>query len=136
MPNPGIGDDKLAKIQGMILSGEKPAIIMAELGVSAATISRAKAKISTDLLQKMDDEQNRVIVDLVMHQLESGLEASIAISNQAHNENWRNGQNAAQLATLYGVITDKNIRLLEASAAANEVREQNDRTIEETGSFS
>lgn len=135
MPNPGISDDTLAAIQGRLLSGEKPKEIAQELGVSPATISRAKAKIQPELLARMDEERSFAITDMVLQQLESGLEASITIANQVQDEDWRRQQDAAKLATLYGVITDKNIRLLEAQAAAQDSANRTGQ-IEESGSVS
>lgn len=118
MPNPGLDLEVVAQIQGMLLAGLKPAEIAKTLNVSQSSISRAKAKISKDLLANMNFEQQEVIADLVMQQLETGLEASIAIAQQASNDEWRKQQKANELATLYGVITDKSIRLLEASENA------------------
>lgn len=118
MANPALPDDVVAKIQGMLLSGMKPADVAAELGVSYSSVSRAKAKIPSDVLERMDAERVEVISELIMTQLEVGVEASIAIAQQAQDEDWRFQQTAQHLATLYGVITDKSIRLLEASEAA------------------
>ena len=125
MPNPGLDPEVVARIQGMLLSGAKPSQIVAELDVSHSTVSRAKAKIPNELLAKMDQEQAAVVSDLVMQQLESGLEASITIAGQALDEDWRKQQRASELATFYGVITDKSIRLLEASEAAAEANRRN-----------
>lgn len=122
MPNPGIGDELTAKIQGRILAGDKPADIALDFGVSYSTVSRAKAKIPSDVLERMDNDRVDVISDLIMMQLETGLEASITIAKQAQNEEWRNEQTAAHLATFYGVVTDKSIRLLEASENAANAR--------------
>jgi len=118
MANPGLPDELVARIQGRLLAGDKPAVIAEELGVSYSSVSRAKGKIPQDVLAKMDGERVEMISDLIMTQLETGLEGSIAIARQAHNDEWRNSQSANHLATLYGVITDKSIRLLEASEAA------------------
>lgn len=118
MPNPGLPEEKTAAIQARILNGDKPATIAQDLEVSYSSVMRAKAKIPSDVLEKMDAEQIGVIEDLIMMQLETGLEASIAIAAQAQDEEWRKSQNASQLATFYGVVTDKSIRLLEASENA------------------
>lgn len=122
MPNPGLDVELVAKIQGKLLAGEKPANIAAELGVSYSSVARAKSKIPQDVLDRMGNEQIEVIGDLIMTQLETGLEASIAIAQQAQDENWRKNQTAAHLATFYGVVTDKSIRLLQASEDANRAK--------------
>lgn len=114
-----ITPEKTAEIQGKLLAGMKPLDVATEMGVSYSSVSRAKAKIPADVLEKMDEEQQSVISDLVMMQIEAGIESTITIARQVDNENWRNQQNAAQLATFYGVISDKSIRLLEASENAN-----------------
>lgn len=118
MPNPGLPDEKKAVIQGRLLAGDKPAVIAEEEGVSYSSVSRCKASIPHDVLEKMDGERVEMISDLIMTQLETGLEGSIAIARQATDDEWRYKQTAAHLATFYGVITDKSIRLLEASEAA------------------
>lgn len=137
MPNPGLEDAKKAIIQGRLLAGDKPAVIAEEEGVSYSTVSRCKAAIPYDVLEKMDGERVEMISDLIMTQLETGLEGSIAIARQAQDEDWRKSQTAAHLATLYGVITDKSIRLLEASeAAANAKLESTRAGVIDTGSDS
>lgn len=136
MPNPGLDLEVVAKIQGKLLAGMKPAEIAKELNVSQSSISRAKAKISKELLSKMNQEQAEVISDLVMQQLETGLEASITIANQAHDDEWRRKQGASELATFYGVVTDKSIRLLEASEAASLANRQRIEDHSDAASFS
>jgi hypothetical protein len=130
MPNPGLPNEKTAAIQGRILAGEKPINIALAEEVSYSSVMRAKAKIPEDVLAKMDTEQIGVIEDLIMLQLETGIEASVAIAVQAQDEDWRKSQNAAQLATFYGVITDKSIRLLEASENAARAKASVDATGE------
>ena len=122
MAPPGLATEVVAQIQGKLLNGEKPINIAEDLGVSYSSVMRAKAKIPSDVLEKMDSEQVGVISDLIMLQLETGVEGSIAIAAQIQDAEWRDRQTAAHLATLYGVITDKSIRLLEASENASRTK--------------
>ncbi|MGB4825058.1 MAG: hypothetical protein WBP82_09170 [Leuconostoc mesenteroides] len=118
MPTPALDPKIVGEIQGMILRGMRQETIANEMGVSRSSVSRAKAKISSELLLQMKSEERDMISDLVMQQLEMGIEASIEIASQAKDPEWRKTQRAGELATFYGVITDKTIRLYEASENA------------------
>jgi hypothetical protein len=122
MPNPGLDPELVGRLQARILNGEKPIQIAEAEGCSYSSVMRAKAKIPADVLERMSAEQVEVISDLIMQQLESGIEASIEIAEQVKDDEWRFAQTAAHLATLYGVVTDKSIRLLEASENAARAR--------------
>lgn len=137
MARAGLADDVVARIQGRLLAGEKIADVAVVEEVSFSSVLRIKHRIPTDVLEKMDDERVALISDLIMTQLEVGVEASISIAMQAQNEDWRDRQTAQHLATFYGVVTDKSIRLLEASEAAALAKAGAERTgIDDATEFS
>lgn len=118
MPTPSLTETQKSKIYACLMQGMRPIDIAEQCGVSPSSVSRVKASMPRELLNQMKSEEVERISGLVMMQLEVGIESSIAIAKQGQDDEWRKAQPAAQLATFYGVITDKSIRLLEASEAA------------------
>jgi hypothetical protein len=64
--------------------------------------------------------QKKEIGDLLLAYLRSNLEALQAQAVMFSNEQWLAKQNAADVAVLHGVMTDKAIRLLEAFGESGE----------------
>lgn len=118
MPNPGLEPEVKASIQAAILQGKKNIEIAQELRVSVSSVCRVKATLSPDLLERLKEEEFETITGLITQQLTSSLEATIEIAEQCKDANWRGNQKANELGVLYGVLSDKTVRLLEASENA------------------
>lgn len=118
MPNPGLKPEVRQQIEIMLVAGKTPNEIVSELGVSHSSVSRTKAQLPPEVMSRLKEEDIETINNLVQQTLISGLEATIEISNQVKNEDWRKAQPANQLGILYGVISDKSVRLLEAAENA------------------
>jgi hypothetical protein len=73
-----------------------------------------KGRTRTVLVQKTNDPDQDTIDDIAWRHVRKGALASEAILTKATDAGWLEKQNAADLAILYGVIADKQLRLLAA----------------------
>jgi DNA-binding transcriptional regulator LsrR (DeoR family) len=88
-------------------------------GVSKHTVGRIRKRIPSEYLIQVETLKKDRIGDLVVEYLEKALESQIRIDEVTLNEEWLFQQDAASLATFYGVKADKVYRLLEAIERAN-----------------
>jgi transposase-like protein len=85
-------------------------------GVSPATIRRWRS--DAGLSPTAGDQQTQTdYAALVLRHLELGLAAAERILEQTQDKGWLGEQSAGELATLYGVIFDKQARILSALPA-------------------
>ena len=89
--------------------------IVSGIGGSESTVSRLRASIPEEYLKK------EKIAGLVVDFLEEALGSLIRIDRITLDQDWLLSQDAASLATFYGVKADKVIRILEAIERANRV---------------
>lgn len=64
-------------------------------------------------------EKRERIGELIIDNVEAELETLIAMQNVFTDQKWLRRQRASELAVLYGVIKDKNMRVLEALPDGN-----------------
>lgn len=93
-------------------------------GVSKQTVSRLRKYIPEEFAKFGLDLKQKRITDLVLSYLEEGLESSMRIDSVTNDIEWLKSQDAASLATLYGVKSDKIFKLLEAIELAEERRQE------------
>lgn len=117
------------QVQGLLLEGTAPSEICEQFNISPSTVTRIKQKIDPALLATINREREQVLQDKVVDHLEAAMDATINIARQTSNEEWMNTQDAKSLGTMYGIMSDKSIRLLEAmeyARAAREAAKQNE----------
>lgn len=89
------------------------------LGMNAKTVNRIRKKMPPELsslvLKKMPNVAHRVATFI-----ENSLDSLDRINEITKDEDWLRQQNASELATFYGVKSDKVIRLLEAAQRAHQ----------------
>ncbi len=71
------------------------------------------------MLKEIVSSKKDRIGELITEMLEASLGSLTRIANITKDEVWIKSQNAAELATLYGVKADKIIKILEAIERAN-----------------
>lgn len=131
-----INDSERAAVIAGLLVGKMASDIAEETGVSEPTVGRIKRKLPEELVRKMEAERQALeaeraeferekesIINLVTQHLVASLKAGISLLEQAKDAEWRNRQNAAHLAILYGVVSDKSILILGAMQRAELKRE-------------
>lgn len=94
------------------------------LGVSKASVSKIKKTIPPELLEGITQKRQAEIGMLVSQVLEESLIAAERIVRITSNEKWLAAQSASDLATFFGVISDKTFRILQAIEAANEAQRE------------
>lgn len=106
-----------AKAIALLLDGNNAVFVSKETGISQPTI-RKWARETPEVGEATADR----IRSLIVHNLETQMEATAAIAEHAKDKEWLMQQDAQQLAVLYGVMTDKSLRILEAMSTANAPR--------------
>ena len=111
-------DETKAAVMAALLQGQSINQVAKDWDIPEGTIKywKGKAKASVGNV----DPQKKEIGDLLVSYLLTSLETLEAQVRMFKNEDWLRKQNAADVAVLHGVITDKAIRLLEALAQQGE----------------
>lgn len=108
-------DPTRAAVMAALLEGQGVSKIARDMKVSKSTVSRYKNELLPAQLEQVGTEKRDKITALI----ESHLETSLTCANElatkaATNKAWFNKQSAEGIAVLYGVLSDKAIRILEA----------------------
>lgn len=105
-------EEKKAAALAALLQGQSLSAVAREYKIPKGTLAGwKKANIPNDPTQKKD------VGELLLGYLETNLEALKAQAEFFKTEDWLKKQNAADVAVLHGVMTDKAVRLLEAMNA-------------------
>lgn len=118
-------DDTKAAVVAALLAGQSVASVAAEYDLPRGTVSSWKKRtaatvlhdVATDATQK---ERGASVGDLLLTYLETSLRGLIAQAEHFADKGWLAKQDAADIAVLHGVQTDKAIRLIEALNRASE----------------
>lgn len=120
-------DDVKQAIAADLIAGERPLDIANMRGVSLSTITRVKQKyLSAEMLSKMEADKVAVLGDLMILSLEAGIEATVRIANVTKDEGWLKLQEAGDLGKMYGIISDKIVRVAEAMENMDNVKKTQD----------
>lgn len=119
MPAP-TPDHIRAQIIADLQRGDSLQEVATRYNVDKATVSRFKNTVGPVLLQEVARQRVETIGELVENHLRAGLKVTTTIANQLNDPEWLRQQTPKDLAVLYGVVTDKAIRILEASERARE----------------
>jgi hypothetical protein len=107
-------DETKAAVMASLLSGQSVGQVAREYNIPKGTVSGwKKGAVPNNATQKKD------IGLLLLAYLETNLNTLRMQAIHFSDEKWLFKQNAADLAVLHGVMTDKAIRLLEAMSNAN-----------------
>ena len=102
-----------AEVISALLAGQGVNEVSRRYNIPKATVSRIKNGLALEQLEQKN------IADLVEEHLTESLKAATALAQKVtSNESWFIKQNAADIGVLYGILTDKSIRILEAAESA------------------
>lgn len=107
-------EETKAAVMAALLSGQSITQVAKDYDIPKGTVSGWKHK-SAEVAEVTTQKKER-IGDLLVSYLSTSLETLEAQARMFKNEEWLKKQNAADVAVLHGVVTDKAIRLLEALA--------------------
>lgn len=112
MSNKTYDDNTKAAVMAALLAGQSVSSVAKEYKIPKGTVSGWKAKASG--VGSATTQKKEEIGDLIIHYLEASLKTLKVQAEQFSSIDWLNKQNAADVAVLHGVLTDKAIRLIEA----------------------
>jgi transposase-like protein len=109
--------DQKAAVIAALLAGQSVNSVAREYMLPKSTVSRWKNEPTVP----NDGTQKKAVGELVLDYLRANLAALRTQTVMFSNMDWLAKQNAADIAVLHGVMTDKAIRLLEAMPKQEEV---------------
>jgi len=104
-------------VMAALLTGQSAAAVAREYKLPPSTVRNWKQDAAkTGALPDSPERTNQRerIGELIIDNLEAALETTKVMLNAFANKDWLAKQEASQLAVLYGVISDKVFRVLEA----------------------
>lgn len=119
-----------AQVIAALVSGKTFKEISEELGISEDTINRIKKKLPEEFTEYFATAKSNEITRLVEKGLKDQLEAMSKLVAVTKNEAWIEQQTAPEIATLFGVINDKTVRIFAAIELAEEREWQRRRELE------
>ena len=114
-------EDTKAAVMAALLSGQSVSEAARRYNIPKGTVSDWRKQAVGDTVTPTQKRER--IGELVLAYLSTALETLEAQARMFRDEDWLRKQNAADVAVLHGVVTDKSIRLLEALAASQETAE-------------
>src|SRR5687768_5293899 len=104
-------EETRSAVLAALLEGQGVLSIARTMNLPKSTVSNIKKELSRSELQGIDSDRQERLTDLIENHLRASLNAAGAIAEHVTDLEWLSGQNAADLAVLYGVLTDKSIRI-------------------------
>jgi len=101
-----------AAVMAALLEGQSINYCVKEYKIPRGTVSSWSRNLPRN--HTVSSEKRERIGELIIDNVEAELVTMIAMQNVFTDEKWLRKQRASELAVLYGVIKDKNIRVLEA----------------------
>ena len=95
-----------------LLEGQSPAFVAREYSIPVGTVKGWKSKSKS--VPEVPTQKKEEIGDLLLGYLQDNLRALRKQTELFSDLNWLRKQDAAELGTLHGIMTDKSIRLIEA----------------------
>ena len=101
-----------AAVMAALLTGQSINYVAKEYKIPRGTVASWSRELPRN--HTVSYEKRERIGDLIIDNVEAELATMIAMQNVFTDEKWLRKQRASELAVLYGVIKDKNMRVLEA----------------------
>jgi len=103
----------------LLLAGETVALTAKRVGVSERAVSTIKASSDFAELCSLKRESEPSLSELVTQHLTTSRQAAIALAQRVTmDDEWFSRQSAYDIAMLYGTLSDKSIRIYDASLRA------------------
>lgn len=119
-------DETKAQVMAALLTGQSVSKVADDFSIPYSTVG-TWAKDAKGLIRDSSIQKKERIGDLVIDNVEAALEATRALADVFADREWIEKQEASQLAVLYGIVSDKTYRILEA------LPDHNDRDRETEG---
>jgi hypothetical protein len=120
-------DETRATVTAALLAGQGVADVARVYKLPETTVRRIRDEIAPELLAEVGEKKRATIGALIEDHLRTSLESATMIARKAaENDAWLRQQTASDVAVLYGVMTDKAVRILEAIEPADDEADDDD----------
>ncbi len=109
-----------AQVITALVGGKTFKEISEEFGISEDWINRVKKKLSPEFVEYFASAKTNEISSLIEQGLKAQLKALIKMVEVTEDDVWLKTQRAPELATFFGVVNDKTVRILAAIERADE----------------
>ena len=103
-------------VMAALLEGQSISTVAAGYKIPPGTVKRWRSD-SKHFSEPVEPQKKEEIGNLLLDYLKENLVTLHEQSQHFRNKAWLDGQSAADLAVLHGVLADKSVRLLEALGA-------------------
>lgn len=108
-------DETKSAVMAALLEGQSVSSVAKKYEIPKGTVSRwKKTALSEGVREERTQKEAGDIGDLLLELLRTNVESLIAISKTTQDAEWIKKQDAAELATFFGVKHDKVVRMVEA----------------------
>ena len=107
-----------AEVIAALLAGQGVSEVSRRYKIPKATVSRLKNGLAVEQLEQIETGKKEKLSALIENHLTESLKAATTLAQKVSNDDWFIKQNAADIGVLYGILTDKSIRILEAAESA------------------
>lgn len=111
-------DETRGQALAALLAGQGIAEVARKYKLPESTVRDIKRRIGTEEFAEVRAKKEEALAALIEGHLYASLKAATELAGQASNANWRDKQDADKLGVLYGILTDKAVRILEAAEAS------------------
>lgn len=122
-------DETRSAALAALLEGQAVSEVARRYKLPKATVSDIKRHIDTEEFEQVRTKKQEALAELIEGHLHASLKAATELAGQASNADWRNKQDADKLGVLYGILTDKAVRILEAAESAAPVENEWPETV-------
>lgn len=117
-------DEVRAQAVAALLAGQGVSEVARQYKLPKSTVSRLKNSLAPQVLEQVGTEKRESLAGLIEEHLSTSLKSATKLAHKVGtDDNWFTKQSADEIAILYGVLTDKAIRILEAAEAASHEEE-------------
>src|SRR5215831_4402139 len=110
-----------AQVLAALLAGQGVNEVAQKYNLAKSTVSNIKNGLSSDDIERVRTQKTESLAALVESHLTESLKAATEIARKVRTDKqWFAKQSAQEVAILYGVLTDKAVRILEAAEASGQ----------------
>lgn len=119
MANRSYDQTTKSSVMAALLEGQSVSAVAKEYDIPKGTVSNWKRSTLPGVQANRTQKDNDDVGELLMVLLRTNIESLIAISRTTQEPDWIKKQDAAELATFFGVKHDKVVRLIDALNGSN-----------------
>ncbi len=103
-----------AQVLAALLAGQSVTQTAKDYDLNKSVVSRWRKAMSCDTLQLIATEKERTLDELLLEHVQENLKALSSLAKTFGNPEWSKRQGAAELGVVFGIVSDKTVRILAA----------------------